>query len=135
MVVTHTVYFMLCQSSLLNTVVSFAWLNNNTMFYKTLTYWITECTSCRTEVFKFMHQRILTQHLANYCCVVSIQGLIVIASHRTSKLDLDQNQSVTYFDQSKQEISSINTKRIMFPQRLFQLGLHRPRLNLCFCFV
>ena len=62
-----------------------------------------------------MHQRILTQHLANYCCAVSIQGLIVIASYRTSKLDLDQNQSVTDFDQSKQEITIINTKRIMFP--------------------
>ena len=74
------------------------------------------------EVFKFMHQRILTQHLANYCCVISIQGLIVIASYKTSKLDLDQNQSVTDLDQSKQEISIINTKRIMFPQRLFQLG-------------
>ena len=81
-----------------------------------------ECTSCRTEVFKFMHQRILTQHLANYCCVISIQGLIVIASYKTSKLDLDQNQSVTDFDQSKQEISIINMKGIMFPQRLFQLG-------------
>ena len=79
-----------------------------------------------------MHQRILTQHLANYCCVVNIQGLIVIASYRTSKQDLDQNQSVTDFDQSKQEISIINTKRIMFPQRLFQLGLYGPRLNLCF---
>ena len=35
-------------------------------FIYDLTCWITECTSCRTEVFKFMHQRILTQHLANY---------------------------------------------------------------------
>ena len=69
-----------------------------------------------------MHQRILTQHLANYCCVISIQGLIVIASYKTSKADLDQNQLVTDFDQSKQEISIINMKGIVFPQRLFQLG-------------
>ena len=92
--------------------------------YTPLTCWITECTSCRTEVFKFMRQRILTQHLANYCCVASIQGLLVFASYRTSKLDLDQNQSVTDLDQSKQEIGIINTKRIMFPQRLFQLGFY-----------
>ena len=60
-----------------------------------------------------MHQRILTQHLANYCCVGSIHGLTVIASYRTSELDLDKNQSLTDFDHSKQEISIINTKRIM----------------------
>ena len=59
-----------------------------------LTGWVMECTSCRTEVFKFIHQRILTQHLANYCCVVSIHRLIVITSYRASKLDLDKNQSV-----------------------------------------
>ena len=81
-----------------------------------------ECTSCRTEIFKFMHQRLLTKNLANYCHAVSTQGLIVIASYRTSKLDLDKNHTVTDFDQSKQEISIINTKRIMFLKRLFQLG-------------
>ena len=95
---------------------------NFLIVYGPLTCWITECTSCRTEVFKFFHQRILTQHLANYCCVVSIHGLIVITSYRTSKLDLDKNQSVTDFDHSKQEISIINTKRILFLQRLFKLG-------------
>ena len=31
------------------------------------------------EIFKFMHQRILFRHLANYCyIVISIHGLIVI---------------------------------------------------------
>ena len=90
--------------------------------YIVLTCRITECTSCRTEVFKFMHQRILTQHLANYCFVVSIHRLTAIAICRTSKLHLERNQSVTDFDHSKQEISIINTKRIMFLQRLFQLG-------------
>ena len=60
-----------------------------------LTCWKTECTSCRTEVFTFMHQRILIQHLANYCRVVSIHGLIVIVSCRNSEQDMDKNQSVT----------------------------------------
>ena len=42
-----------------------------------------------------MHQRILIQHLANYCCVVRIHELIVIVSCRTSEREVDKNQSVT----------------------------------------
>ena len=69
--------------------------------YQKLTCWKTECTSCGTEVFKFMHQRILIQHFASYCFVVSIHGLIYFCQLQNFQTRRGQESVSNRFDHSK----------------------------------
>ena len=101
-----------------------------------ITCWKTECKSCRTEVFTFMRQRILIQHLANYCCVVSIYGLIVIVSCRTSKQDVDKNQSVTDLIIPNKKLTLLTRKELYDSTEIFPNGIYiDPDLSYVFVIV
>ena len=71
-----------------------------------------------------MHQRTLTQHLANYCCVVSIRRLIVIVSCRTSKQDMDMNQSVTDLIIPNQKLALLTRKEIYVSTKILPIGFY-----------
>ena len=89
-----------------------------------LTCWKTECTSCRTEVPKFMHQSILIQHLTNYCCVVRIHGLIVIVSCRTSKQEVDKKKSITDLIIPNKKLALLTQKELYDSTEIVSNGIY-----------
>ena len=88
--------------------------------------------SCRTKVFEFMDQRILIQHLVNYCCVVRVHKLIVIVSCRTSEQEVDNNQLATDLIIPNKLLVFLKQNIFMILLKMFQMGFQLTKTYMFF---